>query len=194
MIRTRLFAGLLAGVLAVPAQAQLLGVGVGTMIPQGETADGFKSGLAAAASLEFGKRFAFRAELLWANSDLKGVIINDPDEIPLPDDANVSGDVKYLAGVGSAVYHFGQGMFQPYVLGGLGLYHRSGAQDVEDVGDEIDDLSLDASDIGWHFGAGLKLKFTAVSLFGEVRYTRIKHEGDNNNTNFVPLLIGVRIF
>lgn len=185
---------MLAAALALPAQAQLLGVGVGTMIPQGETADGFKSGLAAAASLEFGKKFAIRAELLWANSDLKGVIINDPDEIPLPDDANVSGDVKYIAGVGSAVYHFGQGVFQPYVLGGLGLYHRSGAMDVEDVGEELDDVSLDASDIGWHFGAGLKLRFTSLSLFGEVRFHRIKHEGDDINTNFVPIMIGVRLF
>jgi opacity protein-like surface antigen len=190
VIRTRLYAGLLVALIAAPAQAQLIGVGVGTMVPQGDLASGAKSGLAVAGSLEFGGRLAFRGELLWTNSDLKGVIITDPDGIPLPDNANVSGNVKYIAGLGSAVFHLGTGMLQPYVLGGVGYYARSGAQDVEDVADEIDDLS--DSKFGWHFGGGLKLKFTAVSLFGEIRYHRV--DSDDTKTNFVPILIGVRLF
>ena len=194
MIRTRLFAGLLAAVLAVPAQAQLIGVGVGTLVPQGDLATGAKSGLAASANIEFGSRFKFRGEFFWANSDLKGVIITDPDGIPLPNDAEVSGSVKFLAGLGSLVYYPLAGKFQPYLLGGAGMYSRSLAQDVEDVGDEIDDLRLKDSDFGFHFGGGLKLQFKPVAVFGELRYHVVKHEGDNNRSNFVPILIGVRLF
>lgn len=194
MIRTRLYAGLLVAVLAVPAQAQLIGVGVGTLVPQGDLATGAKSGLAAAANVEFGGRLKFRGELFWANSDLKGVIITDPDGIPLPDDANVSGSVKFLAGTASAVFYPVAGFFQPYVLGGVGMYSRTVAQDVEDVGNQLDDLRLKDSDFGFHFGGGLKLQLKPIAVFGELRYVRVKHEGDNNKSNFVPILIGVRIF
>jgi opacity protein-like surface antigen len=193
VIRTRLFAGLLAAAIAVPAQAQLIGIGVGALVPQGDLADGQKSGLAVSGNIEFGGRLKFRAELLWANSDLKGVIITDPDEVPVPDDANVSGDVKYIGGLGSGVFYFGTGVFQPYVLGGLGFYSRSVAQDVEDAAGDIDRLSFDDSDLGWHFGAGLKLKFNSVAVFGELRYHRINNEGDVK-TNFLPIMIGVRLF
>jgi opacity protein-like surface antigen len=194
VIRTRLYAGLLAAVVAVPAQAQLIGVGVGTLVPQGDLADGAKSGLAAAANIEFGGRLKFRGEFFWANSDLKGVIITDPDGVPLPNDANVSGDIKFLAGTASAVFYPLAGMFQPYVLGGVGMYQRKVAQDIEDVGDEIDDLRLKDSDFGFHFGGGLKLQFKPIAVFGEIRYHRVKHEGEDNKSNFVPILIGVRLF
>jgi opacity protein-like surface antigen len=192
VIRTRLYAGLLAAVLAVPAQAQLIGVGVGTLVPQGDLADGVKSGLAAAVNFEFGGRLKLRGEFFWANSDIKGAF--SADGIPLPDDANASGDVKFLAGTASAVFYPLAGMFQPYVLGGAGMYQRKVAQDVEDVGDEIDDLRLKDSDFGFHFGGGLKLQFKPVAVFGEFRYVRVKHEGEDNKSNFVPILIGVRIF
>ena len=193
MIRTRLYAGLLAAVLAVPAQAQLIGVGVGTLVPQGDLADHQKSGLAVSGNVEFGGRLKLRAELLWTNSDLKGVIITDPSGVPLPDDANVSGTVKYIAGLGSAVFYFGTGVFQPYVLGGGGYYSRSGAQDVKEAGQAVQHASLNDSDFGLHFGAGLKLKFGGLAAFGELRYHRVKNEGDVK-TNFVPILIGVRLF
>jgi hypothetical protein len=186
-------AGLLAVVIAVPAQAQLIGLGVGALVPQGDLADNQNSGRAIAASIELGSRFAIRGELLWANSDLKGAIITDPDGIPVPDDANVSGDVRYISGLGSAVFHLGAGGFQPYVLGGVGMYSRSGAQEWEDAAGDVDRLSLDGSDFGWHFGAGLKLRVSAISIFGELRYHRINHEGDDVKTNFIPVLIGVRI-
>jgi hypothetical protein len=192
VIRTRLYAGLLVAVLAVPAQAQLIGVGVGTLVPQGDLADNVKSGLAASANVEFGSRFKIRAEFFWANSDIKGAF--NADGVPLPDDANVTGSVKFLAGTGSVVFYPLAGVFQPYVMGGAGMYSRTLAQDVEDVGDEIDDLRLKDSDFGFHFGGGLKLQIKPVAIFGEVRYHRVKHEGEDNKSNFVPILIGVRIF
>ena len=81
---------------ATTASAQGIGLGVGTLIPQGDLADGAKSGLAAAASIEFGRRIALRAEVLWTNSDLDGIIITDPGDPPIPGSAELSGDVKLI--------------------------------------------------------------------------------------------------
>jgi hypothetical protein len=137
-----------------------------------------------------GRTFALRIEALWANSDLKGRLITDGSGVPLPSNADASGDVKYIAGLASAVMHFGSGALRPYVLGGLGYYNRSGSQRAADAAGEFDELSLKHSDVGLHFGAGIKLSIVGISAFGEARYHRV--ESDDVNTNFVPIVVGVR--
>lgn len=190
-MRAILRAPVLVAVLSLSAGAQGIGVGVGTLVPQGDLADGAETGFAAIASLEMGTKLALRIEALWANSDLKGRIITDGSGVPLPSNADVSGDVKYIGGLASVVMHFGTGALRPYVLGGAGYYNRSGSQRVSEAAGEFDELSLKDSDFGLHFGAGVKLGVSGFSLFGEARYHRV--ESDDVNTNFVPILVGVRI-
>jgi hypothetical protein len=176
---------------AAPLAAQGIGVAVGTLVPQGDMSNGAKTGFAGIASLELGGRVAFRAEALWANSNLNGVIIHSaPDGTPVPDNANVSGHVQLVGGLGSIVLHLGIGPIQPYVLGGAGYYNRSDAQKVSGAVESISDLNSKTSKIGYHFGAGLKITVIGISAFGEVRY----HTVDTNNgkTNFIPIVVGVR--
>jgi hypothetical protein len=182
-----------AAAIAICAQsagAQGLGLAVGTLVPQGHLADGAKGGLAAVASLELGG--VIRLEGLWANSDLNGAIIKNGDGVPLPASANVSGSVKLIAGMGSIVLHLGHGFIQPYILGGAGYYNRSGAQDAKDAATDFKHLSLNASKVGFHAGVGLKIRILGISAFGEARYHTVKFD-DDERTNFVPLLVGVRL-
>lgn len=190
-MRTFVRAGALLILTASAAAAQGIGLGVGTMVPQGDLADDAKTGFAGIASFEFGSRIAFRAEALWANSDLKGRIITDGSGVPLPDEADVSGDVKYIGGLGTVVMHFGTGTLRPYVLGGAGYYNRSGSQRARDAAGDFRELSLNESDLGFHFGAGLKVSLGGFQLFGEARYHRVN--SDDGDTNFVPIIVGVRL-
>ncbi|HYV97080.1 MAG TPA: hypothetical protein VE967_06480 [Gemmatimonadaceae bacterium] len=186
--RALLFGLTVAATQTLPAQG--LGLAVGTLVPQGHLASGAKSGLAAVASVELGG--LVRIEGLWANSDLRGAIIRNGDGVPLPESANVSGTVKLIGGIGSIVLHLGHGFLQPYLLGGAGYYNRSGAQDAKDAASDFRHLSLNASKVGVHFGAGLKFNLLGISAFGEARYHTVKFDGEER-TNFVPILVGIRL-
>src|SRR5512140_3961950 len=101
MQRTRITVALFIALSAAPASAQLIGLGVGTMVPQGDLADGAKTGFAAIASVELGGKIALRAEGLWINSSLKGAFGGSG----LPSSSGVSGNVKLIGGLGSLVVH-----------------------------------------------------------------------------------------
>lgn len=191
MKRTLIVAVLAA--LAVPASgfSQGIGLGVGTLVPQGELADGAKTGFAAIASLEIGRKTAVRIEGLWANSDLKGAIIKDANGVPVPGNANISGDVKVIGGAASLVFHLGDGAVRPYLLGGIGYYNRKVAQDAKEAASEFRNLSLKDSDLGFHGGLGVKLDILGVCIFGEARYHSVNTS--ESKTNFVPVLVGLRL-
>jgi hypothetical protein len=183
----------LTGTLVMPhtSHAQRIGLGVGTLVPQGELADGAETGLAAIAALEFGSKTALRIEALWANSELKGAIITSANGVPVPPGANISGDVRVIGGIASVVLHLTDGPLQPYLLGGAGYYNRSVAQDAADAASEFRDLSLKESKVGVHFGIGLKFRVIGISAFGEARYHAVNT--DESKTNFVPLIVGIRL-
>lgn len=176
---------------SLSAGAQGIGVSVGTLVPQGEYADGAKTGFVALVSLEMGTQLALRAEALWANSDLKGRLITSGSGVPVPENAQISGDVKLIGGLGTVVMHLGAGPLRPYLLGGAGYYNRSGSQKASEAAGEFDELSLDGSDLGFHFGAGIKLQLGGLAAFGEARYHSVDTEGAK--TNFVPITVGLRI-
>jgi hypothetical protein len=190
---TLLLAVAFCATVAAPSNvsAQGLGLGVGTMVPQGDLADGAKTGLAAIASLEFGGKTALRIEALWANSDLKGAIITSGNGVPLPDNANVSGDVRVIGGIASIVLHLSDGTLQPYLLGGAGYYNQSVAQNAGDAVNDFGDLSLKESKVGMHVGLGLKFNILGLSAFGEARYHTVNT--DEFKTKFVPILVGIRL-
>jgi opacity protein-like surface antigen len=191
MKRTLCAVALLVVCSAVPAAAQKIGLGVGTLVPQGDLADGAKSGFSAIASFEMGGRIALRAEALWANSSLNGAIITAPDGTPVPSGANVSGDVKVIGGLASLVLHLGVGPIQPYILAGAGYYNRSGSQNAPSAAAEFQHLSLNASKLGYHAGAGIKVTLLGISVFGEARYHSVNT--DDAKTNFIPIIVGLRL-
>lgn len=177
--------------LASSASAQGLGLAVGTLVPQGDLADGAKTGFAGIVSFEFGGRLAIRAEGLWANSDLNGALIKSGSGVPVPSSANVSGSVKLVGGLGTVVLHMGLGPIQPYLLAGAGYYQRSVSQDASGAASDLSHLSRSESKLGYHFGAGIKVTVLGISAFGEARYHTVS-TGDTN-TNFIPILVGIRL-
>jgi hypothetical protein len=177
---------------ATRVRAQGLGLALGTMVPQGDLGKGAKSGFVAIPSLEIGGRIALRIEGLWANSDLDGVIIHkSPNGVPVPDNANVSGSVKLVGGLGTLVLNLGSGPLHPYVLAGVGWYHRSDAQHASGAVSDISDLSFKSSDVGYDAGVGIKLSLIGVSVFAEARYHTVSTS--NGKTNFIPLVVGLRL-
>lgn len=176
---------------APPLAAQGIGLGVGTLVPQGDLADGAKTGFAAIASLEMGGRIALRAEALWANSSLNGAIIKSADGTPVPSGAEVSGDVKLVGGLASLVLHMGLGPIQPYILGGAGYYNRNVSQDATGAASGLQHLSTKDSKLGYHVGVGLKFTIIGISAFGEARYHTVNT--DDTKTNFIPIIVGLRL-
>ena len=187
MHRTRITVAAFIALFALPASAQLVGLGVGTMVPQGDLANGAKTGFAAIASVEFGGKIAVRAEGLWTNSSLKGAFSGSG----LPSSSSVSGNVKLIGGIGSLVVHLASGPIEPYLLGGAGYYQQNVSEDVSGAVSGLTHLSAKESKVGFHFGAGLKFRVLGLAAFGEARYHTVNTSG--SKTNFIPILVGIRL-
>lgn len=175
------------------AGAQGLGAAVGTLVPQGKLADGAKSGFAGIVSLELplASAWALRGEALWANSDLDGAIIKGTGGAEVPENADVSGDVKLVGGMASLVMNLGDGFLRPYLVGGAGYYNRSVSQNASGAASDLSRLNRDDSSLGFHAGAGLRVSLLGLTAFGEVRYHTVNTPGEK--TNFVPVLVGLRL-
>ncbi len=182
----------LVAVFASTLPAQGLGLALGTLIPQGDLAEGAKSGFTGIASLELNlvSRLALRAEALWANSDLDGAIIKGSGGVSVPDNAAVSGDVRLVGGLASLTYTLSEGFLRPYLLGGAGYYRRSVSQSASGAAGDLAKLDRDESQLGLHAGVGIHFGLLGVTAFGEARYHSV-NTGDGK-TNFVPVLVGLR--
>jgi hypothetical protein len=181
---------LLAGRLS--AQTLELGLGLGTLVPQGSLADHSASGFVGIASLgiPFSKTVGVRLEALWANSDLNGKLISSPGSIPADNDVRISGDVRLVGGLASATLDLGTGFLRPYVLAGAGLYQRSVSQRASGAFADLTRLDRDESTLGLHGGVGVRTMVLGAVVFGELRYHTVRTE--ESPTNFVPLLVGIR--
>ncbi len=178
---------------SVGAQQMNLSLGLGTLLPQGTLAENAKSGFAGIAGLglPLGDRFGLRLEALWANTDLDGVLIRRaPNGVEVPDDAEISGDVRLVGGLASLTMDLGDAFLRPYLLGGAGYYKRTVTQNATDAFEEIMRLDRDESVLGFHGGVGLRTSLLGVTIFGEARYHSVNT--DESKTNFAPILIGIR--
>lgn len=192
-MRFRLASLALIAVCTSQLTAQGIGVAVGTLIPQGDLADGAKPGFVGIASgeLALSTRLALRAEALWANSDLDGAILKGSGGAQVPSDVSVSGDVKLVGGLGSVVFNLSEGAFRPYVFGGAGYYNRSVSQSASGAVGDLAKLNRGDSSLGFHGGVGLRLTLLGLTAFGEARYHSVNT--GNPKTNFVPVVIGLRL-
>ena len=193
VLRTALLTALVATATTAQAQKLDLSLGVGTLIPQGTLAENAKSGFSGIAGLglPLGERFSLRLEALWANSDLDGALIKrSPDGVEVPDDAEISGDVRLVGGLASLTIDLASTGLRPYLLGGAGYYQRSVSQNATDALEQISRLDRDESVLGFHGGIGLRTSLLGVTVFGEARYHTVNTDG--GKTNFAPLVIGLR--
>jgi len=104
------------------------------------------------------------------------------DDLPDDFDANF----QIIQGTANAVYKFNtaeQTKVRPYLIGGVGLYSSKATGD-----DVIDDSS--ETDFGINAGAGFDFRLGAVGAFVEGRFHNVFSDPDN--TNFIPITVGVR--
>jgi hypothetical protein len=178
-----------------PLAAQKAGVGfgasIGANVPNGEFGDGAKTGLVANGFVGVGTgRFGLRGELFWSRSDLDNAFIRKVGNAVLPSDGvgEVTGDVNLVGASANLVLPLTQSMIRPYLIGGVGVYHRRVAQDVGGTIDEFQNLKDNQTDVGYNGGVGLSIGGVGPSFFIEARYHSVLTSPVK--TKFVPVVIG----
>jgi len=190
---------LLAAALALPAAAEAqssgigLGLGAGANVPTADYGDAAKVGLVLNGFVEVrtGSPIGIRGSLLWSRSDMDNPLIRSTGGITLPDnpDYNLTGQVDLIGASADLTLGPTQGAFRPYLVGGVGVYHRRVSQDIDGAIDEFRDLAQNDTDIGYSGGVGIRIALGALKLYTEARYYSVATEPER--TNFVPVVIGV---
>jgi len=180
---------------ATPAAAQKTGIGfggsIGANVPNGEFADGVKTGLVANGFVGLGTgRFGLRGELLWSRSDLDNAFIRKVGNQVLPSDGvgEVTGNVDMVGASATLVLPLTQSMVRPYVIGGVGVYRRRVSQDIGGTIDEFQSLEDTQTDVGYNGGVGLSIGGVGPSFFIEARYHSVGTTPER--TKFVPVVVG----
>ena len=180
---------------ATPAAAQKTGIGfggsIGANVPNGEFADGVKTGLVANGFVGLGTgRFGLRGELLWSRSDLDNAFIRKVGNQVLPSDGvgEVTGNVDMVGASANLVLPLTQSMVRPYVIGGVGVYRRRVSQDIGGTIDEFQSLEDTQTDVGYNGGVGLSIGGVGPSFFIEARYHSVGTTPER--TKFVPVVVG----
>ena len=178
-----------------PVAAQKAGLGfgasIGANVPNGQFADGAQTGLVANGFVGVGTgRVGLRGELFWSRSDLDNAFIRKVGNTVLPSDGvgNVSGNVNLIGASANLVFSLTQSIVRPYLIGGVGVYHRRVAQDIGGTIDEFQSLRDSQTDLGYNGGAGIAIGGAGPSLFIEARYVSVATSPDR--TKFVPVVIG----
>jgi len=180
---------------ASPLAAQKAGIGfgaaIGANVPNGEFADGAKTGLVANGFVGVGTgRFGLRGELFWSRSDLDNAFIRKVGNTVLPETGtnSVSGDVNLVGAAANLVLPLTQSVVKPYLIGGVGVYHRRVAQNISGTVEEFQDLRDNQTDVGYNGGLGISIGGLGPSFFIEARYMSIATTP--NRTKFIPVVVG----
>jgi hypothetical protein len=178
-----------------PLAAQKAGLGfgasIGANVPNGEFADGAKTGLVANGFVGLGTgRFGLRGELFWSRSDLDNAFIRKVGNTVLPSDGvgTVTGDVNLIGAAANLVLPLTQSVVKPYLIGGVGVYHRRVAQNISGTVDEFRDLRDNQTDMGYNGGIGISIGGLGPAFFIEARYISVATTPDR--TKFVPVVVG----
>ena len=189
-------AAAMALALASPAAAQKAGLGfggsIGANVPNGNLANGAKTGLVANGFIGLGTgRFGLRGELLWSRSDLDNAYIRKVGTAVLPSDgiSNVTGNVNMVGGTANLVLPLTQSLIRPYVIGGVGVYRRRVSQNIGGTIAEFQSLRDEQTQVGYNGGLGVSIGAgIGPSLFIEARYHSVATTPDR--TKFVPVVFG----
>ena len=178
-----------------PLAAQKTGIGfgasIGANLPNGEFADGAKTGLVANGFVGVGTgRFGLRGELFWSRSDLDNPFIRKVGNDVLPSEGlgTVTGNVNLVGAAANFVLPLMQSAVRPYLIGGVGVYNRRVSQDVGGTIDEFQNLRDEQTDVGYNGGIGLSIGGLGPSFFLEARYVSVATTPDR--TKFIPVVLG----
>jgi hypothetical protein len=180
---------------ASPLTAQKAGVGfgasIGANVPNGDFADGAKTGLVANGFVGLGTdRFGLRGELFWSRSDLDNAFIREVGDVVLPSDGvgNVSGNVDLIGASANLVLPLTRSVVRPYLIGGVGVFRRRVSQDIGGTLEEFRSLRDTQTDVGYNGGVGVAFGGLGPSFFIEARYHSVATTPAR--TKFVPVVVG----
>lgn len=170
---------LIATVGAAPAVAQgaKFSLGGGLTLPLGDFGDGASTGwhgLGAVSYTPANLPLGFQVDGMFQRFGFEDA----------PDDFD--GNLQIIQGTANAVYYFQvseETKVRPYLIGGIGLYNSKA------TGDDVPD-SESQTDFGINGGAGFDFMAGAVGIFVEGRFHNVFSDPDN--TNFIPVTVGVR--
>jgi opacity protein-like surface antigen len=172
------------GLMAGTAQAQTsapaerpvtYGAAVGLNMPMGDAGDGLNMGFKVNGLVELHPQSMpvdFRGEIGYSRFGADGV----------------DGHQSVLSFIPNVLYNFStQSRIQPYLIGGVGLYHVSASVDAGPFGD----VSVSDNKFGINVGGGLHIPLSSSSaaLFVEARYHNVFNDG--GSFNMLPITVGV---
>jgi len=170
-----------------------LGVAAGVTVPTGDyhaaaSGEGFNTALQAMALVAFKPPtwpVGFRVDATYgtnaANDHLKADLADSLGH-PADEKAKLLGanvDLTYLFGSTSRV--------QPYLLGGIGVYHMTIS--VTSGGSTADNSE---TRFAWNLGGGIGLRVRGTALFLEARYIDVGAVSGFPRTTFLPITAGIR--
>ena len=166
-----------------------LGASLGANLPTQKYDEGAKPGVVANlfAGLKLGGALGVRGSLFWSRSGIDNPLIRpaNTNEIPRSPSNNVTGDVNLLGASADLTFDLGRSVLRPYLIGGVGAYHRRVAQDITGAAAEFRNLRRTDNDVGFNGGVGLRLG----PVFVEGRYYSVSTKPDR--TSFIPVTVGL---
>jgi hypothetical protein len=175
-------AALVALAAATPVMAQggaKFSVGGGLTLPLGDFGDAANTGWHGLAAVSFvPNNFPVGIQIDGMYQRFGG------DEDVFGNDVNL----QLIQGTANAVYRFetSEGTkVHPYLIGGIGLYN------FKETGDGVVGDPGSNTDFGINGGAGFDFQAGALGLFVEGRFHNVFSDPDN--TNFIPITVGVRL-
>lgn len=167
-----------AGAAPAVAQGAEFSLGGGLTLPLSDFGDAASTGFHGLAAVSFVPS-GFPVGIQVDGMFQRFGVDNAPD--------NFDGNFQVIQGTANAVYKFKtseESKIRPYLIGGVGLYNfKATGDDFADTGSE--------TDFGINGGAGFDFKFGSVGAFVEGRFHNVFSDPDN--TNFIPITVGVRL-
>ncbi|HJU88487.1 MAG TPA: hypothetical protein VJ672_03800 [Gemmatimonadaceae bacterium] len=166
-----------------------IGIGGGGTVPMGDLSDGYDAGFNVTVPIGWQSMttpWGVRADLSY--NRIRGAVAEfDDGEVELDDGDIWSGTLGLTAQwpVGASSTSF-------YLVGGGGAYHFRDFGEINSSGTEITVESENITKFGLNGGAGINFAVGAADIFVDARYVSVFTE--NDNTNFIPITLGVRFF
>lgn len=166
-----------------------IGIGGGGTVPMGDLNDAYGTGFNVTVPIGWQSMttpWGVRADLSYNRVNGETAEFDD-GEVELDDGTIWSGTLGL-----TAQFPVGASSTSFYVVGGGGAYHFRDFGELRASGTEVIIEEENVTKFGLNGGLGLNFAVGAADIFVEGRYVSVFTEGDN--TNYIPIVLGVRFF
>jgi len=168
-----------------------IGGALGANVPTSDYGNAAGTGVVLNGFLQyrFPSVLALRGELLWSRSDIHNPLIGNFGDVSVPASAGTTGNVNLVGASADAELTLSRTRFQPYLIGGVGVFRRAVDQTVQQAAEDFQHLTDEETDFGYNAGVGVRFHISRLALFAEARYYHVTTAPQA--TSFVPVTVGV---